>query len=182
MKLDDAGRDDCSFCAKRSGEVKRLVVADRASICDECVEIARWLIKERGRYGFVFRGMRRWAEATRGEYRLLEVLVPSLILGLNSAAAVGPVLSAIQATMPLVVFVAIVLVYAVLFVAVCVALHERRALARCVIALSWLASGALIGRPFGWLSSGIVALGALLFLVLVWGSERREAGQTVGPS
>lgn len=184
MRVESPGNSGCSFCGKPSAEVKSLVVAERANICDECVRIARWLTREKSSYGYLFRGMRRWAEVQQEKYRLIEVLVPSIILALSTASAVDPVLALIHAAMPfivsLVLFTVIVLLYLTVLVLAYFALEERRVLARGLVALSWLASGFLIGRPFGWFGSGIAAIGALLFLALVWGLERREVAGTVG--
>jgi ATP-dependent Clp protease ATP-binding subunit ClpX len=36
----------CSFCGKRQSEVKKLLAGEKAFICDECVAIAKKVMKE----------------------------------------------------------------------------------------------------------------------------------------
>ena len=50
------GKDDrsgqgvlfCSFCGKRQNEVRKLVAGPTAYICDECIELCRYIIEEEG--------------------------------------------------------------------------------------------------------------------------------------
>jgi len=50
------GKDDrsgqgvlfCSFCGKMQSEVRKLVAGPTAYICDECIELCRYIIEEEG--------------------------------------------------------------------------------------------------------------------------------------
>ena len=46
LKYDISNSHDCSFCEKKSQEVKRIFKGKYATICDQCVELCEEIIEE----------------------------------------------------------------------------------------------------------------------------------------
>ena len=46
LKYDISNSHDCSFCEKKSHEVKRIFKGKYATICDQCVELCEEIIEE----------------------------------------------------------------------------------------------------------------------------------------
>jgi hypothetical protein len=167
MRSTIGGKGDlaCSFCKKNQTEVRLLVVAEGANICDECVENARWIVWEKGRSDFVRNILKGLDLSDRGlSYLLLQLVLPSIFLAWRAASVLDESLGLgayVVAPWFIVTWTLVFLSLSVGFLVLHGGLGQS-ALRQLATSVPWVICGILAGQPLGprWMIGG--ALLALL--------------------
>jgi len=148
----------CSFCSRPETAVAFLVAGPHANICDDCVQVSVWLIREQGPWAGLFRIAESWAKD--GDYSLLRVFFPAATFSWLAAQGIASALGTSSG------FAGILLILGIGFVFGLHALYwlmTRRGKGdgKAGMGLVWASAGIALGRSLGWqgaLAGGVISL------------------------
>jgi hypothetical protein len=141
---------------------------EEIAVCDDCAGRIQWQVWERGRWGVVFRLMRRWVQGRGLSHDLLRAIPPAVVLSLVAAPIVEAGLARLPGTvLRWVLLAGCTLIAAAILVLVPYLAPSRSVVGHGLVALTWVISGGVLGSQFGHAGTLTGAIIAALFWGLV---------------